>query len=262
MNPLAVERFGDGSKNLVFLHGFTQTGRAWREIANELVRLLPDVCCIAVDLPGHGGSSEVVADLRQTAEFVAQEYGPASFVGYSLGARITLQLLVDHPSLVHRAMIISGNAGIEDAAQRAARAQADDLLADRISRIGVETFIEEWLAQPLFSDLTSDRAMVVDRHRNTAAGLAMSLRTFGQGRQAPIWAQLASSAIPILAVAGSRDTKYVELARRIAATAPRGSLRIIPDAGHSAALEKPVLITELIYDWMTNPNAYNMPTTT
>ena len=52
---------------------------------------------MAVDLPGHGGSSRVRADLSETAELVADACGPADYVGYSLGGRVLLHLALSRP---------------------------------------------------------------------------------------------------------------------------------------------------------------------
>ena len=46
------------------LHGFTQTGRLWGRF-EDLLRAQRTV--VAVDLPGHGGSGAVRADLPTTA---------------------------------------------------------------------------------------------------------------------------------------------------------------------------------------------------
>lgn len=261
MTSLALTELGTGAEKLVFLHGFTQTGRTWVPIVERLAEVLPHARSVLVDLPGHGNSAEVHADLRGTAELIATQCGFASYVGYSLGARVAMQLLIDHPAQVRRALLISGTAGIEDEGDRLARTKSDAALANRLMSIGVEAFLKEWLAQPLFSDLTAEMAMIDDRRRNTARGLAESLQLCGQGNQEPLWRRLATSTVPILAVAGARDVKYVALARRIAATAPHGRLCVIPDAGHSAALERPDIVSEVIYDWMTNPSAYSTPTT-
>jgi len=242
-NTLATETFGDGPLTLVFAHGFTQTRDAWRPVAQCLVALLPQVRCVLVDLPGHGGSRDVSADIAESARMLTATGGRAIYVGYSLGARVVIEALSQSAQaselLVRGAILVSGTAGIEDSAQRKARAKSDDALAARIQTVGVELFVREWLAQPLFRDLGDANSQVERRITNSASGLADSLRRCGQGRQEPRWAQLAEFAVPVLAVAGARDEKYVALARRIAATAPQGTLAVIPDTGHSAPLQSP-----------------------
>lgn len=247
---LASEVHGDGSHTLVFAHGFTQNRALWRPVVASICRMRSDVRCVLVDLPGHGESASVDADLRTSATLLVESGGRATYVGYSLGARLVLQALVDHPASVLGAVSVSGTAGIEDETERAARRTSDALLAERITRIGVLAFLQEWLEQPLFSDLTHEQAMVSERMKNTAEGLAKSLLSCGQGEQLPLWDDLTSCSRPVLAMAGSRDVKYVAVARRLATTAPMGSLVIVPGTGHSAPLTSHDAVARAIVDWL------------
>jgi pimeloyl-ACP methyl ester carboxylesterase len=61
---------------------------------------------------------------------------------------------------------------------------------------------------------------------------------------------LALVSAPILAVAGSRDAKYVALARRIATVAARSRLAIIADCGHSAPLQRPDAVADEIAEFV------------
>lgn len=250
---LGHEVVGHGEHRLVFVHGFTQTRDAWVPVATALMASMPSVQCVLVDLPGHGDSTSVSGDIETAARLVLEVGGRATYLGYSLGARVIIETIVQQPDLVQRAVLVSANAGIEDPGERSVRAASDDALAERIETIGVEAFLREWLAQPLFSDLTPNQSMFESRLRNTATGLSDSLRRCSQGRQRPRWAELAASDVPMLAIAGARDTKYVALARRIAATAPRGTLRVIENAGHGTILESPRRVAEEIRYWMTSP---------
>jgi len=261
---LASEIVGDGPLTVVFAHGFTQTRDAWRPVAQRLVTLLPQLRCVLVDLPGHGGSRNVSADIGESARLLSATGGRGIYVGYSLGARVVIEALaqsVEAPSAdapvssVSAAVLVSGAAGIEDSSQREARAASDDALATRIETIGVEAFVREWLAQPLFRDLNDANSQVQLRSTNLASGLADSLRRCSQGRQEPRWAQLAEVKVPVLAIAGARDEKYVAIARRIAATVPQGSLAIVPDTGHSAPLQSPGETASCIASFIADSSA-------
>jgi len=268
-STLASETIGDGSLTVIFAHGFTQTRDAWRPVAQRLVTLVPQLRCVLVDLPGHGGSRDVSADIGESARMLTATGGRGIYVGYSLGARVVIEALAQSapapsaaaPSatapapLVSAAVLVSGTAGIEDSSQREARAASDDALATRIETFGVEAFVREWLAQPLFRDLNDANSQVQQRSTNSVRGLADSLRRCSQGRQAPRWTQLAEVKVPVLAVAGARDEKYVAIARRIAATVPQGSLAIVPDTGHSAPLQSPDETTKCIASFIADSSA-------
>ena len=112
--PLAAWSVGSGSR-LVFLHGFTQTSR---RIAGSLA--VDGYECVVVDLPGHGGSSHVRADLRTGADLIAT-FGPAVLIGYSMGGRFALQTAFTHPASVTALVTIGATPGIDDELERAAR---------------------------------------------------------------------------------------------------------------------------------------------
>jgi 2-succinyl-6-hydroxy-2,4-cyclohexadiene-1-carboxylate synthase len=222
---------------VVLLHGFTQSGRAWEPLARRLSAVHR---VIAVDLPGHGGSAEVDADLVAGAELVGTAGGRAAYVGYSMGGRFALHLALGHPELVTRLVLVSATAGIDDPGQRAARRRADDDLADRIERQGVEAFLQWWLSRPLFATLAAGAAAVDSRRANTPAGLASSLRRAGTGTQEPLWARLGELAMPVLVVAGELDDTYLGLAHRLVGDiGANATLAPVAGAGHAVPLEAP-----------------------
>ena len=245
--PLAARTRGTG-RRLVFVHGFTQTGRSWERVAEHfaVVGGAHRREVVLVDLPGHGGSGAVRADLRRAADLLASTTGEATYVGYSLGGRVCLHLALMYPHVVERLVLLGATPGIIDDDERAQRRQADDLLAQRILAIGVEAFLAEWSALPLFHGLELDADEIADRRRNTASGLADSLRLCGTGTQLSLWERLIELNMPVLAMAGALDTKFVPLAERIAASVPDGSFGVIHDAGHAAHLQQPMqVITRL-----------------
>ena len=92
------------------------------------------------------------ADLWRGADLLALD-GPATFIGYSMGARLCLHLALSHPDSVERLVLIGGTAGIAAAEERAERRRQDERLADRILDVGVESFLGEWLASDMFAAL-------------------------------------------------------------------------------------------------------------
>ena len=243
MSALFVERYGVG-RRVVLLHGFTQTGRSWTTLVDDLAR---DHEVVTIDTPGHGGSQAMRVDLAGAADLVAEIGQRASYVGYSMGGRLALHVAGAHPHLVERLVLLSATAGIDDEGERAARRASDDALAATIERDGVEAFLDRWLAQPMFAALAPDHAARNDRLRNTAAGLASSLRLAGTGAQEPLWLRLNELTMPVDVVAGGRDAKFVALGRRLAATiGSNATFETIDDAGHAAHLEQPAAFAALV----------------
>lgn len=245
--PLAAERAGSGPP-IVFLHGFTQTGRSWRPIAEHLARSGHTV--VLVDLPGHGGSGHVRADLRRTADMVAAVGGEATYVGYSLGGRVCLHLALMYPHLVTRLVVIGAHPGLDDDDERAARRDHDAAVAARLAAIGVDDFLAEWLGQPLFGRLTTDTADLDDRRRNTVEGLTSSLHMAGTGTQTSLWPRLRELTMPVLAVAGAEDAKFAPIAAQLAREAPHGRCVLVDGAAHAAHLERPDVVIGLLIDFV------------
>jgi 2-succinyl-6-hydroxy-2,4-cyclohexadiene-1-carboxylate synthase len=244
---IGVER-GGARPRLVLVHGFTQTGRSWAAITADLAT---DHEVVVVDAPGHGASTPVRAGLSDGAEAIAAAAGPGTYVGYSMGARFVLRAALACPDVVQRAVLLGANPGIEDPAERTARRAADEALAARIEGDGVDAFLDDWLAQPLFASLPPSAADRADRRRNTAAGLASSLRLAGTGAEPDVWADVGRLAMPVLVLAGSADAKFRAIGERLAAAiGPTARFEAIPDAGHAAHLEQPAPFLRVLRAWL------------
>ena len=190
---------------------------------------------VAVDLPGHGGSDSVRADLPTTAALVAESVRaivgdePCDLLGYSLGARVALHVVTGTDLALRQAVFIGVTGGIEDTDARARRRRADEAIADELETAGdVDHFLEGWLRGPLFGRLSSEAADRAERLRNSASGLASSLRLCGTGTQVPLWDRLSTLRCPALAMAGTDDARFAAHALRIARQAPPAVASLVP----------------------------------
>jgi len=238
---------GGAGRRLVLLHGFTQGPGSWDPLVAELD---PSYEIVRVTLPGHGPAGSASAQARlafeaaaaAVADAVAEVAGPepATWIGYSLGGRLTLRVALDRPELVDSLALIGATAGIEEADARAARVEIDERLAAGLERKGVEQFIDGWLAQALFSRLSRSEAGVDERRMGTVDGLASALRLLGTGAQEPVWGRLGEINAPVLFMAGEHDSKFSALAFRMAAgIGDNAGISFVPGAGHAAHLERP-----------------------
>jgi 2-succinyl-6-hydroxy-2,4-cyclohexadiene-1-carboxylate synthase len=240
---LAASVAGRGSP-VVLVHGFTQTRRSWRRVAAEFVT---DHEVITVDAPGHGESAALTVDLWGGADALVATGGSATYIGYSMGGRLALHAALSHPESVQRLVLLGATPGLGDAAERAARRSSDELLAQDLERDGVDVFLTRWMAGPLFSRLPPDPVDATDRRRNTAAGLASSLRRAGTGSQDSLWDRLAELGMPVLVLAGELDDKFATIGRRMAeAIGANAEFALVTGAGHAAHLEQPDEFVRLI----------------
>ena len=225
------------------MHGFTQTRDSWRTIAE---RLSVDNEIVLIDAPNHGESSDISLNLETGANAIIEVGGDATYIGYSLGGRLCLTAALSNAKQVKRLVLISATAGIEESTERQSRIASDEQLANRITQIGVSAFVDEWLALPMFAGLTHATNQRDLRLNNTAIALASSLRLCGAGKQQPTWSRLGELKMPVLLIAGERDTKFVALATRMAESiGSHADLKIIANCGHTPHLEQPEQFLEM-----------------
>lgn len=228
-------------EDVVLLHGFSGTRRAWDGVIERLdvERYRP----LALDLPGHGEAAEAPRPITFDGCVQAVlDRSPGRFVlcGYSLGGRVALHVALAAPQRVTRLVLVSSTAGIEGEGERSERRRSDGLLADELERIPFEEFIERWRTQPLFA---ADPPAVgelarADQRRNRPDALAAVLRGIGAGEMAPLWGRLGEIELPVTLVVGERDAKFKALARRMAEMLPNARLAVVP-GGHGLPLENP-----------------------
>ena len=253
---LHVERRGSGP-TVVLLHGFTGDGTTMEGLAQ---RLEPEAEVVAPDLVGHGRSSCPLDEASYSVDAMAahiaaigESYGSVPFhlVGYSMGGRVALTLACRRLELLRSLTLIGASAGLATEAERAARRQSDAALAKSIERDGLEQFVDNWMANPLFATqarLGEDflAAARAQRLRNSAVGLVRSLGAAGTGSMAPLHDELRSCAVPTVFVTGVEDPKYAQISVELAARMPRAEIAVIDDAGHAAHLEQPDAVAAVI----------------
>ncbi len=254
--PLRFNTIGDPSlPAIVFLHGFLGSGSDWMPFTSGISGRFH---CILVDLPGHGeaafgdnGPDELNPEddtvngyFLHTVDTLAEGLRtllarPGLLVGYSMGGRIAIALLLRHPELFKRAVIVSSSPGLRTAEERAARRKSDRGIARKIER-NFEGFLEFWYSQPLFSTLKNHplfHEVETLRRKGSPRSLARSLRLLGTGNQPSFWDQLAASPVPVQFMAGEKDPKYLEIGRQMVNLFPHSRLETFPGCGHTLHIE-------------------------
>jgi 2-succinyl-6-hydroxy-2,4-cyclohexadiene-1-carboxylate synthase len=237
---------------LLLVHGFAQTAKSWQIV---IERMAGRRSLNAIELPGHGATGlregaptvELVRDfvLRKLDELTVER---AVLWGYSQGARVVLDLTLEHPDRVAAVIVESGAAGIEDPLARADRRSRDFALSRRIENSTIEQFLDLWETVPALIDQPREliAAQRADRLSHDPVALAAALRGIGQAAYEPMWDRLGKIAVPTLAISGERDEVYTALAKRLAEAIPHAEHQTIPRAGHAVHLENPAATVETV----------------
>ena len=225
---------------MLFIPGFMQRGDAWRPVAELLPERYPSRLLEHAEHSFEGRMAEI-ADAD--ADFL---------VGYSLGGRLALRAALRAPGAYRGVVLVGATAGLEEGPMRVQRAEADEKLASWMEAMPIEDIVTLWERQPLFAD--QSEALVEEqrpgRLSHDPRSLALLLRTAGQGTLEPVWNELHSFELPLLAIAGARDDGYSAAAKRIASVAPNARAAIVEEAGHAPQLQQPAAVAGLITEFL------------
>lgn len=220
------------------LHGFAGDPANWDEVvAAWRLRAIPD----AIALPGHGGGL-VQPSWEANLDVIGKAVeGCELVVGYSLGARIALGLVVT--GRCERAVLVSVNPGIPDA-ERPARRASDAAWAAQLRSDGIEAFADAWAAQPLFaSQATAPPARLATRLARRLAldpeQLARSLEVMGLAEMPDYRGLIDPTRVSL--IVGANDAKYVAIARALGLPC-----EVIAQSGHDPTLEQPAALAGAI----------------
>ena len=248
---------GGSGPSVVLVHGLGGAASNWVELAPALAR---SYRVLALDLPGHGGSSPLPAapsltPFADVVRAVAEREAllPAAVVGHSLGGLVGLRLALRHPDAV-RALLLAAAAGISSGT-RAREVAVTTLVLARPARL-VAPFRRlvarlELLRYPVFGffEVSDPAALSPAAVEGFLAGPALHADVLSAGRALVAddpRVDLGGVGCPCLVLAGARDRMVpvadaIEYARRL-----RAPLRIVPDCGHLVIGERPDVCVEAI----------------
>jgi 2-succinyl-6-hydroxy-2,4-cyclohexadiene-1-carboxylate synthase len=227
---------------VIFVPGFMQRGEAWAPVADLVDERYPSAW---VDFRTHSFEGRL-GELREAAA------AGSVAVGYSMGGRLALHLAAREPKRFAALATVGASPGIDDPRERERRRLADEELAAWMESATIEEVVARWERLPVFDGQPEElvAAQRPGRLSHDPRLLARLLRTAGQGVLPGIWEELRRVDAPVLALAGERDERYLEAARRIALLAPRGDARPVMGAGHAAHLERPEAVAELLLEFL------------
>jgi pimeloyl-ACP methyl ester carboxylesterase len=163
--PLNVELSGQGRPSVLFVHGFGCALDDWRATIDILSA---NRLCIAVDLPGHGGSglprSNNIESLACAVNAVVKTIaeGDVVLVGHSLGTKVIRECLRQSSDRVAAIVMVDGSTYLDDPEALTRR------LIDDVERVGFDRYVEE-LFEKMFVEGTPEA--LVHRFKERAGRL-------------------------------------------------------------------------------------------
>lgn len=246
--------------SLVLLHGFLGSGLVFKKLIPHLKTFCNP---ITIDLLGHGNTegaelhyrfstNEQVADLSKLIS--EQLIGPTFLYGYSMGARLALQLALSKPELIQGLILESGTFGIDTETERQARQALDAARADLIMG-NYNVFLKDWSKKNLFKSPNSEREfpdVQEIQQKQNPTWMANSLLGFGTGTMPFIRDKIATLATPTQLIVGETDSKFVRINQTMNREIPNCSLSIVKNSNHRVHLDQPEKSVEIIKTFITN----------
>lgn len=208
---------------ITFLHGFLGSPEDWKEVQDELS--LPS---IALSLPGHG---DAPLDFETFEKQIPEQ---AILVGYSMGGRLALHYAKKHPKKVKELILLSVNPGLKEG--REERQAWDEMWIAHLQNEGMESFLEKWYKQELFSSFRFTEKIKQRRMKYLPDHLAEVMRDYSPAKMENLWPHLPYISSPLLFLFGENDIKYHAIGAELQ---PNFECAWIPNASHAIHLEAP-----------------------
>jgi pimeloyl-ACP methyl ester carboxylesterase len=238
-------------ETLILIHGVGMRLEAWTPQIKQFSRTHR---VVAVDMPGHGETDKLPAGSAVT-DFVAWFGGflddlkieRTSLAGHSMGAMISGGAVASFPNRIARVAYLNGVYRRDGQAKAAVLARAEAIRATGVDKEGP-------LARWFDDDPTSREARDLTRACLDAVdpdGYAIAYAAFAGGDEtyADCWP---SVACPALFLTGADDPNSTpEMARTMAALAPKGWARIIEGHRHMVNLTAPETVNACLSEWLT-----------
>ena len=229
---------------LILIHGAGGSHLYWP--AN--IRRLMGYEVYALDLPGHGRSSQALQDtILAYAESVDEWMAVAGLqqavvIGHSLGSAIALTLALENPQLIAGLGLLGAGARLK------VNPQILDQIGDPDTFLATVRKITKWS----FSSQAPEILTSLAEKRLAEAGPQVLHSDFWTCNAFDITADLGQIKQPALIICGQEDKMTpVQESRFLAENIPNARLELVSEAGHMLMLEKPELVSHLLDDFLS-----------
>ena len=241
---LAYDDTGGAGPAVVFSHSLFFNRRMFDQQVEKFARAHR---VVTYDHRGQGESArDKDLDMDTLAEDAAAliealELAPCHFVGNSMGGFVALRLAARRPELLRSAVAMSSSADAEG------QVENFSALLHHARSFGVPQTADA-LVHIMFGDTTiASRTALRERWRTHMRGLDAAVIDAAEGvvHRKGVLGELVGTTVPLLILSGAEDHAYsTELSQRIADTAANATHVTVTGAGHSLAVEQPMVVND------------------
>jgi 3-oxoadipate enol-lactonase len=249
---LFYEDSGGPGTPVIFSHGLLMSSAMF---AAQVAALAPRHRCIAYDHRGQGRSADpggrihTIDECYEDAAALIErlDIGPCHFVGLSMGGFVGMRLAARRPELLRSLVLIETSADPEPRENVGRYTLLNSIarwigIGAVVGRVMPIMFGRHFLTEP-------SRAAERDCWRKRLAGNGRHIVRAVRGviEREGVADEIAGVCTPTLVVVGDQDVATPpEKAERIVSLIPGAVFTVIPNAGHSASIEQPDLVTAAI----------------
>lgn len=243
-----------GGVPVVLVHGVGMALEAW-EPQIEALRARYDV--IALDMPGHGGSSLPPADARLAdysdhvvALLDALSLPAAVVIGHSMGALVALEVALSHPARVLGVAALNA-VFCRTPAQRAAVLARAASLAEEGSAASHEAAVRRWFGEPVPPELETTAQRVSDLLTTCdPLGYARTYALFASSDEAHR-DRLPTLAAPALFMTADGDANSTPaMSEAMARLVPHGHCEVLAGERHMMNLTAPEAVNHRLHAFL------------
>jgi len=248
---------GGGDEVMVFGHGLLMDATMWDAVAPQFADRYRVIC---FDFRGQGNTADpgqgydIDSLVSDTAGFIkAIGPKPVHYVGLSMGGMVGLPLAARHPELLSSLVLLDTSAQAEPWWNKIKYA----IMTLIVNVFGVKPLVPAMLplmfGKSTLNDPAKREMIAYWKQKLLAQKKTIVGPVSGVTKRRDITSELVNIRCPSLMVVGDEDqTTTLSCAENIVAHIANIELKIIPQCGHSSALEKPDAVSDLMKQFYSN----------
>ena len=258
---LFYEEFGRGTETLIFSHGFLMNNEMFKAQIDYFQAYFR---CIAYDHRGHGQSEATVDgyeldNLVKDAIALVEKLGLQSvhFIGMSTGGFVGIRVGIQQPAWLRSLVLMDTSAEPDDKNTL----RKNNLLLKIVNFVGWYPAINKVMTILFHNTFLNDKSRldeVLKWRKIVTSHNKKAMIQFGRGifSRTSVLEKLSDIKVPAAVIVGEKDIATPpEYAKRMVHNIPDSYFFTIPDAGHSAAIEKPAEVVEAMRSFYTTIDA-------